>query len=123
MINNHRIIGIIGTRRRNTGAAYRMIEEKFSQLYEPGDWICSGGCPQGGDRFAEEIAKKRGVPILIFYPDWKKGKGAGLIRNTDIALNSDIMIACVATDRTGGSEDTIKKFIKAHSSDKDLYLI
>jgi hypothetical protein len=30
--------------------------------------------------------------------------------------------ACVATDRTGGSEDTIKKFLKIHP-EKDLYLV
>jgi len=122
VINNHRIIGIIGTRRRDTGMAQKVIEQKFLEMYQPGDWICSGGCPKGGDRFAEIIAKKYGIPILIFYPDWKKGKAAGLIRNTDIAINSDILIACVASDRTGGSEDTITKFLKIHP-DKDLYLI
>jgi hypothetical protein len=122
MITGHRIIGIIGTRRRNTGSSYKAIEDKFNELYQPGDWICSGGCPMGGDRFAEEIAKKRGVPIIIFYPSWEKGKGAGIIRNTDIASNSDILIACVARDRTGGSEDTIKKFLKIHP-EKDLYIV
>ncbi len=29
-----------------------------------------------------------------------------------IKINSDILIACVAKDRTGGTEDTIKKFKK-----------
>lgn len=106
-------IGIIGSRRRNSGIDQKKVREKFFEIYEQGDWIISGGCPQGGDRFAEKIAKNNGIPILIFYPNWSKfGKGAGLIRNGDIAFNSDVIIACVADDRTGGTEDTLKRFKK-----------
>ena len=104
-------IGIIGTRRRDNPEAYKKVEEVFLNHYENGDWIVSGGCSKGGDRFAQVIAKKFGVPILIFFPDWAKYKnGAGLVRNLDIAKNSSILIACVSRDRTGGTEDTIKKF-------------
>ena len=88
-------------------------------MYEDGDWIVSGGCPKGGDRFSEVIAKKYGIPILIFYPNWNKyGRGAGLVRNSDVANNSDILIGCVSKDRTGGSEDTIKKFLKKQPVEK-----
>ena len=111
-------IGIIGTRRRDTAQAYSMIREKFFELYEDGDWIVSGGCPKGGDRFAEKIAKEFGIPIIIFYPNWKKhGNAAGIIRNGDIAKKSDIIIACVSGDRTGGTEDTLKKFQKLGKSE------
>jgi len=106
-------IGIIGTRRRDNPEAYKKVEQAFFRVYEDGDWIVSGGCAQGGDRFAQVIAKKYGIPILIFYPDWgKHKKGAGLIRNTDIAINSDFLLACVTRDRLGGTEDTIKKYIR-----------
>jgi hypothetical protein len=106
-------IGIIGSRRRNAGIDQKAVREKFLEIFEDDDWIVSGGCPQGGDRFAEKIAKDYGIPIVIFYPNWKKyGKAAGIIRNTNIADNSDVIIACVAEDRTGGTEDTIKKFLK-----------
>jgi hypothetical protein len=105
-------IGIIGTRRRDNSAAYTLVEKKFFEIYEECDWIVSGGCPKGGDRFAEVIAKKFGIPILIFYPNWKSGPGAGIVRNTDIAKNSDVLIACVADDRSGGTEDTIKKYLR-----------
>ena len=108
-----KIIGIIGTRRRDRHKDYEVVEKEFFEVYEEGDWICSGGCPKGGDRFAEKIAKRYGIPIIIFYPNWKKhGKGAGIIRNTYIAITSCELIACVAEDRTGGTEDTIKKFGK-----------
>jgi hypothetical protein len=92
--------------------AFSEVEKEFFEFYEDGDWIVSGGCPKGGDRFAESIAKKYGIAILIFYPNWGKyKKGAGFVRNVDIANNSDVLIACVAKDRTGGTEHTIKKFL------------
>lgn len=108
-------IGIIGTRRRNTNGDYKKLVNEFEKIYEEGDWIVSGGCPEGGDRFAELIAKRFGIPILIFYPNWKKfNRAAGIIRNTDIAENSDLLLAVVAQDRIGGTEDTIEKFLKKH---------
>ena len=106
-------IGIIGTRRRDSGSAFKKIKEVFLDVYEDGDRIVSGGCPKGGDRCAETIAKDLGIPILIYFANWKKfGRGAGIIRNADIANDSDVLIACVSKDRTGGTEDTIKKFLK-----------
>ncbi len=103
-------IGIIGTRSRDNSGAYNKVEAMFLEIYEQGDWIVSGGCPKGGDRFAEVIAKKFGVPIIIFYPDWKRyGRGAGIIRNTNIAKESDVIIATLSKT-PGGTDDTIKKF-------------
>jgi hypothetical protein len=106
-----KIIGIVGSRRRNTDEDFKVVLKKFEALFEEGDWICSGGCPDGADNFAERIAKKYGIPILIFYPNWGRyGRGAGFVRNGEIAKHSDHLIACVASDRKGGTEDTVKKF-------------
>ena len=116
-------IGIIGSRRRNSPGDYYSVERKFLQIYKKGDTLISGGCSKGGDRFAEIIADKFDISIKIFPADWEKyGKGAGFVRNTDIAKESDILIACVSEDRTGGTEDTIKKFLLTKSKDK-LYLV
>jgi len=119
-----KVIGIIGTRRRDSSVAYEKVEKKFFKLYQGEDWICSGGCPKGGDRFAEIIAKKYGIPIMIFYPNFKKyGSPAALfIRNTDVAISSDKIIACISKDRKGGTEDTIKKFLK-NNPKKNLFLV
>lgn len=108
-----KIIGIIGTRRRNTTKDFKLVYDKFFELYEEGDIICSGGCSEGGDHFAYIIHKDNAIPYIEFPANWKKyGKKAGFIRNLNIAEWSDILIACVAEDRTGGTEDTINQFKK-----------
>jgi len=113
-------IGIIGTRRRDDLGSFLKVKNAFLKVYKDGDRICSGLCPKGGDRFATVIqAKFPSMPPPLWFPaNWERyGKAAGFIRNTDIALNSDVLIACVSEDRTGGTEDTIKKFIKFHGEE------
>lgn len=110
-------IGIIGSRRRSSKEDFDICEKSFLEIYQQGDEIVSGGCPKGGDRFAEILAKEYQVPIKIYYAQWDKlGRGAGFARNTDIARDSDVIIALVADDRTGGTEDTIKKADKMGKS-------
>ena len=115
-------IGIIGTRRRNTPSVRRLIEDEFWKIYEEGDIIVSGGCPKGGDKFADDIARSEGIPILTIYPNYKRyGQGAPKIRNTPVAQASDIVIACVVQPeepieeilkrKKGGTEDTLRKFV------------
>jgi hypothetical protein len=108
-------IGIVGSRRRNSPGAYKAVLAAFNNVYGDGDWIVSGGCPAGGDKFAERIARDLGIPLVTFFPKWKsEGLPAGHNRNTHIAEESDVLIACVAFDRTGGTEDTIEKFTAIH---------
>lgn len=112
------MIGIVGSRRRNTindriktiAALDQLLKAKVIDHYR----LVSGGCPLGADSFAQTIAKDRGLTITIHYPDWKGGlgKAAGFVRNTYIAEDCDILIAVVASDRTGGTEDTIRKVTK-----------
>lgn len=114
-------IGIIGSRRRDSMGDFHLCESEFLKFYEKGDVIVSGGCPKGGDKFAEMLAFKYDIPIKIHKAEWEKyGKSAGFKRNTYIAEDSDIIIAVVASDRTGGTEDTIKK---AEKLGKRIYLV
>jgi len=124
-------IGIIGTRKRNGASSFLKVESKFFELYEEGDIIVSGGCKIGGDSFAEEIAEKNGIPILIIYPNYKKyGRGAPIVRNGPVAEASDIVIACVVAPedgldeilkrKKGGTEDTLKKYLKQGKSEVHL---
>ena len=116
------IIGIVGSRRRDTQSDFEAVESKFLELYNPGDTICSGLCKTGADRFAVVLAEKYQTKKLWYPANWARyGRGAGLVRNTDIARDSDILIACVASDRTGGTEDTIRKYLKFGKT--KLYLV
>lgn len=108
-------IGIVGSRRRNSNKDYQKVKCAFLREVDNDDTVVSGGCLEGGDHFAEIIAAQFSITIEIFKPDWKQyGRIAGLMRNTKIASASDVLIACVAINRKGGTEDTIKKFKKFH---------
>lgn len=104
-------IGVVGSRSRDTDVDLDVVRQAVATVYEPGDVFVSGGCPRGGDRFAEIIARELNAPITIHYADWQgRGRSAGFYRNTFIANDADVLIACVAFDRKGGTEDTIRKF-------------
>lgn len=112
------VIGIVGARVRNTEDDFNIVRDKLLAITEsiPSSFmIVSGGCAKGADRFAELLT---GGKIRIHFPvvrpnmtRWEYRK-ACYDRNTLIAEDSDQMIACVAPDRKGGTEDTIKKFCK-----------
>ena len=132
-------IGIVGSRRRDTKEDYEKILIGFFSGFinpENDDIIISGGCPKGGDRFAELIANNFKYEIKIYYPDKSKldpylmkinprvaYAKINYSRNTLIASNSDYLIACVAIDRKGGTEDTIKKFKRFHPYDWEEKLL
>lgn len=121
-------IGIVGTRRRDsdedrnmTESAFRAVKKFFQDNEKETEFrIVSGGCRQGGDRFAEYIARLHGLTIIIHYPDWLNAAmrpnfntmAAGFIRNSKIAEDCDVLIAVVADNRKGGTEDTVKKVEK-----------
>lgn len=107
-----KVIGIVGSRRRDSEADLKKVNDAFLKVYEEGDTICSGLCPEGADRFAVILASLYKTLTRWYPAEWNKyGRSAGFIRNTSIARDSDILIACVAPDRTGGTEDTIKKYL------------
>jgi len=121
-----KIIGIVGTRSRDTEEDFKLVENAFLKVYQEGDIICSGMCSKGGDRFAVILAEKYKTNTIWFPPDYEKyGKKAPFIRNTDIAENSDFLIACVSPDRGltagRGTEDTIRKYLKRNG--KNLIVI
>lgn len=108
--NTGKCIGIVGSRRRNSEEDFEILVKIFSEIYEPGDTIVSGGCYCGADKMAEQISQDFNAPIKIHKAEWDKyGLSAGIKRNTYIAEDCDVLLAVVAPDRTGGTEDTIKK--------------
>ena len=132
---------IIGSRRRNNDSDYHQVYNEFKKWYDNGDIIISGGCPKGGDRFAEIIARKMNMTesngqLKIHRPDPDKRPENGspkhkwaqwfYERNTIVAKESEpdtVVIACVSPDRKGGTEDTLRKVQRHLGKDYDGNLI
>ena len=55
--------------------------------------IISGGC-RGTDKLGERYAKERGYKLEVFTAEWDKlGKKAGVIRNEEMVISADYVIA------------------------------
>jgi YspA, cpYpsA-related SLOG family len=108
-------VGIVGSRRRDSNEDFSLcctaLRKVIDQHGKDNVRIVSGGCPKGGDKFAETLARMHGLTIIIHHADWSgpAGRAAGFVRNSKIAQDCDILMAVVADDRTGGTEDTVKK--------------
>jgi len=122
--DDYQFIGIVGTRRRNTPGDLHLVVNEFQKFRKAVELvgninivIVSGLCPKGGDKFATMIYSKYKTKKLWFPPEWNLGRHAGFVRNTEIARWSDYLIATPSPDRKGGTEDTIKKFVRFHGHD------
>jgi len=110
-------VGIVGSRRRNSGIDKDIIFEtvrKLKALY--GDYlvIVSGGCKKGADLFAKKACLEFDIKLVEHFPDLNGAKTYNQIvkryyeRNLIVADDSDFVFAMVSSDRKGGTENTIK---------------
>ena len=82
------IAAVIGSRTFNDLSLLTNVLDSFD-IHK----IVSGGA-KGADSLSELYAIKNDINTEIFKPDWKKyGRSAGFVRNKDIVLASDIVIA------------------------------
>lgn len=125
-------IGIVGSRRRNEESDKELLRdylwERWGNFWEDVQFV-SGGCPLGADRFADELAKEIGLTIVTHYPrrhtlsenpkrwDWAR---INYDRNDLIVRDCDVLLAVVAEDRKGGTEDSIKR---AQKMKKEIVLL
>ena len=139
------IIGIVGSRKRNSDGDFGRLIVKLRQLERETKReikkIITGDCDEGGDKFARDIADMFGYEIdvkKIKDPetgeemDFKNHRWFEYFtmcsifydRNEEIAKEPlDYLIALVAPDRTGGTENTIKHFKKYHKDWKDKLIL
>ena len=117
-------LGVVGSRERCSKEDYKLIEDRilsFYDVHERNLILVSGGCPNGGDHFSEDIAETYGIPILIFYPDKQNSPDTGnskrdygilcYARNTEIAKLSTVLIA-LTSKNSNGTKHTISEFEK-----------
>ena len=103
-------IAIIGSRSR----VDRLEVENLVLSLAPDSIVISGGA-DGPDTWAEDAARRRGLGIVIFRPDLDGVTSKFDVtkryhaRNQQIADAAEVVYAFVATNRKGGTEDTIKR--------------
>jgi len=107
-------IGIVGSRTFPNETKVRQFVRSL-----PLDWeVCSGGA-LGVDSWAENEARIRRMAVNIHYPNWKElGKAAGMIRNTLIVQDSDVIVAFY--HNTKGTKNTMQQAVAAR---KPLFVI
>ena len=102
---------------------YTLLKESLSayiSIYSGiPDNIVSGGA-KGADTLAAQFATEMDIPLLVFKPDYQKyGRGATLVRNTQIIENADVVFAFW----DGQSKGTKDSITKAKKLQKELYII
>ena len=73
----------------------------------------SGGA-RGVDTLGAKYGQAYNIPVQYFIPDWDTlGKGAGFIRNQQMADYADCLIAIrAATGKSKGTDDMIARAVK-----------
>ena len=102
---------------------YTLLKESLSayiSIYRGiPDNIVSGGA-KGADTLAAQFAAEMDIPLLVFKPDYQKyGRGATLVRNTQIIENADVVFAFW----DGQSKGTKDSITKAKKLQKELHII
>jgi len=107
-------IAIIGSRRRTDREAIKVCVAEL-----PSETVVVTGTAKGPDRWAEQAAQACGHEVVVHEPDldgvcarWQATERY-YARNQAIVDNSDRIIAFVAPDRIGGTEDTIRRAERA----------
>jgi len=113
------VVAIIGSRNfTDKSYIYKKLDSIF--LSNKPELVVSGGA-KGPDQIGINWATNNGIKIKEFYPSWDKyGKSAGVIRNTQIIENSDLVIA-FWDGCSKGTKDSIDKAKKLNKQVKIIY--
>jgi hypothetical protein len=108
-------VAVIGSRSLTD---QKLVFDYLDLNYDRIKMIVSGGAA-GADTMAQEWAKERGFPVLVFYPRWKErdgthNRGAGFKRNRSIVEEADVVVAFWdgKSNGTKNSLDTAKSLNK-----------
>lgn len=103
-------LAVVGSRGFEDEGLINDVLSSVCQEYNVGR-IVSGGAT-GPDTIGASYARAHDMPILIHRPDWSTGRHAGLVRNSQIVADSDVILAFWdGTSR--GTKDSITKARKA----------
>ena len=109
-------LAIVGSRRRNSKFDEEIVQGIIlvAYAYWPDLVVVSGGCEKGADAFAKRMCSTAQIPLVEHLPRLEPGLPYTTAvrryyeRNYRIANDCDALVALVADDRKGGTENTIK---------------
>ena len=112
-------LAIVGSRNIMFENAYEILDKTIKK--EKVTTIISGGA-RGIDTVAKEYAINNNIELIEYLPDYKRyGRGAPLVRNSDIIKNSDFVLA-LWDGKSRGTKDSINKARKMNKTTKIIYL-
>ena len=106
IIAGSRSIDRISVRRWDYETLVSRIDKAIAESGFEVTEVITGGAG-GPDRAGEQWAAKRGIPVTTIKPNWKLGKGAGLIANRQLAEAGEALIALHDGESTG-TQDMIE---------------
>ena len=93
---------------------YDLLKEKLDYYFESctPTIVCGEAC--GADSLGKRYAEEHGYNVLSFPADWSKGRGAGYLRNEEMAKVADALVAFWDGKSPGTKHmiDTMKKLNK-----------
>lgn len=95
---------------------YELLKSTMDKLLSNvTDDICIvSGMARGADTLGKRYAKERGYQVSCFPANWElHGKSAGYIRNRDMALNADALVA-FWDGESKGTKDMIRVAKEEH---------
>ena len=119
-------IGIVGARNRNLNRDYTLVVRTFFELVDiilgiphKNVIVISGGAVEGADYFTKSFTDDFDIKYREYGPSKRFPSPLRYyLRNTLIAKHSFFLIACRSYNRRGGTEYTIKEFLKHHPNDR-----
>lgn len=110
-------VAIVGSRDFHNYAVFRGCVDSFDITH-----IVSGGAA-GADSMAERYGRQFAIPFTVYPANWDKfGKAAGMIRNSQIVNDCELVIAFPGP-KSVGTRGTIslaeKKGIPVHTREVD----
>ena len=109
-------LAVVGSR---TFDNYELAEKLIREIVEKHNITCIvSGKAKGADTLARNYAINENLELIEYVPDWSIGRHAGILRNTKIIQDSDVVLA-LWDGTSKGTKDSIDK---AKSFGKILYI-
>lgn len=90
---------------------YNLLKEKCDAILSSvkDDIMIVSGCATGADSLGEKYAAENDYIVAYFPPNWKLyGRGAGMVRNREMADYADAAIVFMKKEGSKGSQNMIE---------------